>query len=130
MAASLSPLSGHDEIGIPSAALGTSQQPRPIDNRHPRAVLNNSRGNVGLVSVIAALAPQRSNRTWAASAWPKVIGADPLSPLPIAILGQCRGFISGGYASSRSYSAQWRSPRDLARWRDEHVSYRGVYFAA
>jgi tetratricopeptide (TPR) repeat protein len=31
---------------------------------------------------------------------------------------------------SRSYSAQWWSPTDLARWRDEHVRYRGVYFAA
>jgi hypothetical protein len=33
-------------------------------------------------------------------------------------------------AISRSYSAQWWSPTDLARWRDEHVRYRGVYFAA
>jgi hypothetical protein len=33
-------------------------------------------------------------------------------------------------STSRSYSAQWWSPTDLARWRDEHVRYRGVYFAA
>jgi hypothetical protein len=32
--------------------------------------------------------------------------------------------------ANRSYSAQWWSPTDLARWRDEHVRYRGVYFAA
>jgi hypothetical protein len=30
----LSPLSGHDEIRGPMTAFGTSQQPRPIDNRH------------------------------------------------------------------------------------------------
>ena len=53
----LPPLAGHDEIGVPSTALGTSQQPRPIDNRHPRAVLGNQRGDVGLGSVIAALTP-------------------------------------------------------------------------
>jgi hypothetical protein len=41
----------------PSTALGTSQQPRLIDNRHSRAVLGNQRGKVGLGSVIAALAP-------------------------------------------------------------------------
>ena len=35
----LPPLAGHDEIGIPNAAFGTAQQPRPIDDRHPRAVM-------------------------------------------------------------------------------------------
>ena len=41
----------------PSTALGASQQPRPINNRHSRAVLSNQRGKVGLGSMIAALAP-------------------------------------------------------------------------
>ena len=45
----LPPLTGHDEIGFPSTALGTSQQPRPLLHH-------------------------RISRTWAARAWPKVIG--------------------------------------------------------
>jgi hypothetical protein len=59
----LPPLAGHDEIGIPNAAFGTAQQPRPIDDRHPRAVLGNQCGWVGLSSVIAALAPHGSPAT-------------------------------------------------------------------
>jgi hypothetical protein len=39
-------LSGHNEIGIPSTAFRTSQQPRPIDSGHHR-----------VRSMIAALAP-------------------------------------------------------------------------
>jgi hypothetical protein len=51
------PLAGHDEISLSRAAFGTAQQPRLIENRHPLAVLGDLRGNVGLGSVIAALAP-------------------------------------------------------------------------
>ena len=53
----LPPLPGHDEIGIPGAAFGTSQQPRPIENGHSGAVLRDLDSDIGLGAVIAALAP-------------------------------------------------------------------------
>jgi hypothetical protein len=56
-AISLPPLAGHDEIHIPSAAFGTAQQPRPIDNGHPSAVMRDLGSDVGLGSVVTALAP-------------------------------------------------------------------------
>ena len=43
--------------------------PRPIDNSHPGAMLWDLGSNVGLGSVIDTI-----SRTWAASAWPSVIG--------------------------------------------------------
>ena len=45
----------HDEIRIPRAAFGTAQQPRPIGNRHPRAVLRDLRR--GLIPARAIGAP-------------------------------------------------------------------------
>jgi hypothetical protein len=47
----------HHELGIPLSAIGTAQQPLPIDDSHPGAMLCDLGGNVGLGSVIAALAP-------------------------------------------------------------------------
>jgi hypothetical protein len=56
----------HHEIRIPRAAFGTAQQPRPIDDGHPGAMLCDLGGNVGLGSVIAALAPHDQS---CVSAW-------------------------------------------------------------
>jgi hypothetical protein len=48
----------------------------------------------------------------------------------IALVDRELAAVDAYEAANRSYSAQWWSPTDLARWRDEHVRYRGVYFAA
>jgi len=47
----------HHEIGIPLAAFGTAQQPRPIGYGYARAVLCDLRSDIGLGSMGAALAP-------------------------------------------------------------------------
>jgi len=48
----LTPLARHDEIGIPSAALGTAQQSSPVRYGHSGAVLRNLGNDVGLGSFI------------------------------------------------------------------------------
>jgi len=40
----VAPLPSHDKIGIPSAAFGTAQEPRPIDDGQPGAVLRDLSG--------------------------------------------------------------------------------------
>jgi len=44
--------SAHHEIGIPRAAFGTAQDPRPIRYGHSGAVLRNLGSDVGLGSFI------------------------------------------------------------------------------
>src|SRR5438067_7325697 len=53
----------HDEIRIPRAAFGTAQQPRPIGNRHPRAVLRDlRRGLIPARAIGAPVADRKSTR--------------------------------------------------------------------
>ena len=47
----------HHEISMPLPAFGTAQQQRPVRYRHPGAVLRNLDSDVGVSSMIAALAP-------------------------------------------------------------------------
>src|SRR5205085_10949086 len=75
----------------------------------------------------------RNSRSQRSSSRPRLLLHLPGAKAPVAWLCLLRwlrymSFGVGGATISRSYSAQWRSSRDLARWRDEHVSYRGVYF--
>ena len=44
------------EIRIPRAAFLTPQQPRPTEDRHPRAVLHDLNGDVRLGAMAAAFA--------------------------------------------------------------------------
>jgi len=48
----------HDEICITRTAFRTAQQPRPIRNRHPRAMLRDLDGQIGFGPVITTLAPR------------------------------------------------------------------------
>jgi hypothetical protein len=51
----LPPLPAHDKIGIPCAAFGTAQEPGPVRNRHPGAVLRLLKRPIGLSPVIGVL---------------------------------------------------------------------------
>src|SRR5947207_10966610 len=52
----LPPRPAHHEIGIPLPAFGTAQQPRPIGNRHPRAVLRDLDSDIDDISAVTVAA--------------------------------------------------------------------------